>query len=106
MNFLPKELEDIIIYYKNKFEHLDKVKQHNKKFKKSLIVIKKLINISFFLNEMSGQFTEKTVTIGPLTYKNPIYIYCYCFRVCLLCHNIIASSRMEQNYIGSSCKCY
>lgn len=101
MNFLPKELENIIVDYKDHFEYQELLKQHQKKFRKSLTIIKKLRNISF----QSTHNSEATITIGPLTHQVPRYVYCHCFRICLLCHNIRASSRMYKSDMADRCKC-
>ena len=75
MDFLPKELEDIIVDYKEHLEHQENVKQHNKKFRKSLTIIKKLRNTVY--NNHNGNNQETTVTIGPLIHPVVHYTYCY-----------------------------
>ena len=75
MNFLPKEIEDIIIDYKEDLEIEDK---HNKKFIKSLTIIKKLTHRTC---KFGGDRTERTITMGPFTHHKLKYTYCFCIRI-------------------------
>ena len=100
MNILPKDLKKIITNYKDNLEHQDNVENHKVSFNKSLNIIKNLRNNNYIFG------FGHIITIGVLTHKKPEYIYCYCFQVCLNCHNIISSSRMNDNNIGNMCKCY
>jgi len=68
-----------------------------------ITIIKKLRNTAYNNHNYNNQ--ETTVTIGPLIHPIVHYTYCFCFRVCNLCHDIIASSRMYENDIGNKCKC-
>ena len=100
MEFLPKELEDIIIDYKESLEYQENVENHRKSFNKSLWIIKNLRHIIYQI----GDNTINTITIGPLHHRLG-YIYCFCFRMCSNCNDFIHSSRMI-NDIDNSCKCF
>ena len=102
MDFLPKELEDIIIDYKKHLEYQDLIREHRKSFNGCLTFIKDIRNNSY-KTHMSR--TERMVTIGAFIHKRLGFTYCHCFRVCLICNNIKSSSRMCDNNIGNRCKC-
>ena len=101
MDFLPKDLEDIIIDYKEHFEHQELVKEHIKYFYKSLCIIKNLRNRSHGAVKIGKKLTSKIVTIGPLLHSSG-YIFCHCFKMCLICNEYIHSSRQD---VDDSCCC-
>ena len=108
MDCLPKEIEDIIIDYKEHFEHQQNVKQHFRKFYKSLMIITKLnheVKISIHSNRQI--LTERLVIIGPIpsNEQNSNYIYDCLFSICLLCNNYNSSGRMRRQFIANRCRC-
>ena len=102
MNFLPKDLENIIVDYKEEMEHKELLEKHRMKFKESLNIIKRLRNTNY---RYGTNNRERTITISPFIHKTLGYTYCYCFRVCLICNDIIHSSRMDSLEIGNQCIC-
>ena len=91
MEFLSKDLENIIINYKEEMENLE---IHRIKFKKSIDLIKMLKYNCF---RYGPNNRERTITIYG-------YKYSYCLRVCLICNNIIQTSHLDNCEIGNSCK--
>jgi len=59
MDFLPKEIEDIIIDYKGNLELEENRKQLNKEFKKTYIYYIKINDTQFFVKRMEGRRYNK-----------------------------------------------
>jgi hypothetical protein len=96
MNFFPKELEDIIIDYKEQLES----KEHKLKFKKSLEIIKNIrTNISYSIGEFYLQST-----IGPF-YSVRNYTCTFGYQICIKCNNFKQTCNMDKGDLFNCCKC-
>lgn len=95
MIYIPNVIKDIIYNYKQELEYEEEKKNHEKNFRKTLYLIKKLEN--------TYRLTTRIVTIGPMNKNN--HTYCFCFSICSNCYNYIHSSRMYDNDIRKICQC-
>jgi|TARA_B100001971_G_scaffold178704_1_gene173736 hypothetical protein len=125
MIYIPNVIQNIIYSYKQDLEYEDNKKNHKKKFKKTLYLIKKFENTnngySYDWSSNSGYSipiedeteplastfprppSTRTITIGPMNKNN--HTYCFCFSICLNCYNYIHSSRMYNYNIAKTCQC-
>ena len=104
MDFLPKELEDIIIDYKKELEYQELVENHRISFNETLNTIQKIRNRSTKIRNHNVFNNIFIITISRFFHRKLGYSYCYCFQVCKFCNDYIHSSR--QNTIATNCLCH